>query len=170
EAGVSAGFARAVEVFRALGASLTEVTFKLATVADAVYDTVVTSDALAVHQSWFRSRLNDYGTDMQRRLLRGMSILATQYLHAQRVRRIMRRELNSILRSVDVLVCPTVPVPAPPADEPNGAAGLWSTLVRFTQPFNVTGHPAMSLPCGFDDDGLPIGLQIVGRLLDEAML
>ena len=67
---------------------------------------------------------------------------------------------------VDLLAVPTTPVPAPSLDENNGQTTR--TLTRFTGPFNLTGLPAISIPCGFTKGSLPIGMQLVGRWWDEA--
>ena len=74
---------------------------------------------------------------------------------------------------LDVLVAPTTPISATPVDAGEVEIGgekqrVRPTLIRFTRPFNATGHPAASIPCGFTAEGLPIGLQIVGRPFDEA--
>jgi aspartyl-tRNA(Asn)/glutamyl-tRNA(Gln) amidotransferase subunit A len=85
------------------------------------------------------------------------------------------RDLERTLHEVDVLVTPTAPIPAPKLDAGPGEIGaplgaLRSTLRRLTQPFNITGSPAVTVPCGFSHDGLPIGLQLIGRPFDEARL
>jgi aspartyl-tRNA(Asn)/glutamyl-tRNA(Gln) amidotransferase subunit A len=73
----------------------------------------------------------------------------------------------------DVIVTPTVPIAAPPIGETTARWGeeteaLGSTLTRFTRPFNLTGLPAVSIPCGFTADGLPVGMQIAGKAFDES--
>jgi Asp-tRNA(Asn)/Glu-tRNA(Gln) amidotransferase A subunit family amidase len=105
----------------------------------------------------------------------GLLVPAAAYLKAQRLRAVVMRDLERTLRDVDVLVTPTSPIPAPKLESEPGEIGaplgaLRSTLRRLTQPFNVTGSPAVTLPCGFSHGGLPIGLQLVGRSFDEARL
>lgn len=165
--------AAAVEVLRTLAASTEEV--ELAKVGHALpaYDAIVSSEALAVHERWIKTRPQDYGADNRTRLLQGVSVLATQYLQAQRARVVIRQEVDGALKRVEVLVTPTLPVTAPTYGQPtltiNGRQEEFRMIVsRFIRPFNVTGHPSISVPCGFDQAGLPIGLQIVGRWLDEA--
>jgi len=81
----------------------------------------------------------------------------------------MRWQFEQFFTGHDLLLMPTTPVPAPPISGPN-AVEQARLLTRFTAPFNLTGLPAISLPCGFTSQGLPIGLQIVGRSWAEARL
>ena len=85
------------------------------------------------------------------------------------------RDFESAFQKVDLLATPTAATPAPKLDAgpseigaPTGA--LRVSLRRFTQPFNLTGSPAITVPCGFSRNGLPIGLQLIGRPFDEARL
>jgi aspartyl-tRNA(Asn)/glutamyl-tRNA(Gln) amidotransferase subunit A len=85
------------------------------------------------------------------------------------------RDLEGVFQEVDVLATPTSAIPAPKLDAGPGQIGaptgaLRGALRRLTQPFNLTGSPAVTVPCGFSRDGLPIGLQLVGRPFDEARL
>ena len=85
----------------------------------------------------------------------------------------MKRECKSVFENVDVIVTPTTPIPAPRIDDvgkpwgsdPEKAA---TALTRFTRFFNIVGLPAISIPCGFTPDGLPVGMQIVGKAFDES--
>jgi aspartyl-tRNA(Asn)/glutamyl-tRNA(Gln) amidotransferase subunit A len=100
---------------------------------------------------------------------------ATAYLKAQRLRAVLMRDLEQVFEKVDLLVTPTAAIPAPKLDAGPGEIGaptgaLRRALRRFTQPFNLTGSPAVTVSCGFSRDGLPIGLQLVGRPFDEARL
>jgi aspartyl-tRNA(Asn)/glutamyl-tRNA(Gln) amidotransferase subunit A len=103
----------------------------------------------------------------------GLAVPATVYLKAQRIRAALRRDLERALEGVDVLATPTAAIPAPKLDAGAGEIGaptgpLRGTLRRLTQPLNVTGSPAVTVPCGFSRDGLPIGLQLIGRPFEEA--
>lgn len=93
-------------------------------------------------------------------------VTASEYVRAQRLRARLCREFASFFAHVDVLVCPTLPTIAPPTDEsqvqlPGGALDVRAALTTYTRPYNLTGLPALTVPCGFDQ-GMPIGLQIVG--------
>jgi aspartyl-tRNA(Asn)/glutamyl-tRNA(Gln) amidotransferase subunit A len=101
--------------------------------------------------------------------------LGKHYMKAQRVRSLIRQEMAAALRRVDALVTPTVAVPAPRIGQTTVTIGqeeievMWA-LSRLTRPANLTGFPALSVPCGFTQDGLPIGLQLIGRPFAEAAI
>jgi aspartyl-tRNA(Asn)/glutamyl-tRNA(Gln) amidotransferase subunit A len=122
-------------------------------------------EAAAYHARWLRERPQDYGADVLSRLMQGDLYPATQYVNAQRLRRTITDNFLATLSAVDVLVMPTMPVTAPRI--PGPAVATPNPLTRNTFPFDVTGLPTVTLPCGFDADGLPIGLQIAGRPFDE---
>jgi aspartyl-tRNA(Asn)/glutamyl-tRNA(Gln) amidotransferase subunit A len=89
------------------------------------------------------------------------------------VRGVLRDEVTAALSHVDVLLCATTPIVATSVGQTevtveHAKVPVRGSLIRFTRPFNLTGHPAASVPCGFTAAGLPVGLQIVGRAFDEA--
>jgi aspartyl-tRNA(Asn)/glutamyl-tRNA(Gln) amidotransferase subunit A len=97
---------------------------------------------------------------------------AVEYLDALRARRIIRREWAKVFQEIDVLIAPTTPVTATrfgdaTADVPGGPRPLVRAYLDLTLPFNLTGYPAISIPCGFSKAGLPIGMQLVGRPFTE---
>jgi aspartyl-tRNA(Asn)/glutamyl-tRNA(Gln) amidotransferase subunit A len=133
------------------------------------------AEGAAAHEGWIRTRADFYGADVRERMRQGLLVPAVAYLKAQRLRALVMRDLEQVFRGVDVLVTPTSPITAPKLDSGPGEIGaplgaLRSTLRRLTLPFNITGSPAVSVPCGFSRDGLPIGLQLVSRPFDEARL
>jgi Asp-tRNA(Asn)/Glu-tRNA(Gln) amidotransferase A subunit family amidase len=86
---------------------------------------------------------------------------------------LVRDEVDAALARRDVLLAPSTPMVAPAVDERqavlgDGPSDIRSALIRFTRPFNFSGHPACAVPCGFTAGGLPIGMQLVGRPFDEA--
>jgi len=98
----------------------------------------------------------------------GRYVLAEDYLRALNGRNQLRREVDDALSWHDVLVLPTLPIVAPPLGAPTVTIDgpphpVRNLMLRLTQLFNITGHPAVSLPCGAGPEGLPVGLQIVGR-------
>jgi aspartyl-tRNA(Asn)/glutamyl-tRNA(Gln) amidotransferase subunit A len=128
------------------------------------------------HRRWLRERPHDYTSSTRTNLVLGHRFGATDYLAAQRVRRVLVREFLEALGKVDVIAAPTTPVPAILASDARvgvGAGGDEAALdayCRLTYPANVTGLPALTVPCGFSADGLPLGLQLIGRPFDERRL
>jgi aspartyl-tRNA(Asn)/glutamyl-tRNA(Gln) amidotransferase subunit A len=101
------------------------------------------------------------------RLQGGAALTSTEYIQARRTQTVLRRQFSRFFESFDLLLTPTTPVAALPIEGPD-AVEQARRLTRFTSPFNLTGLPALSLPCGFTSEGLPIGLQIVGPPWSEA--
>ncbi len=134
---------------------------------------ILLGEAAALHQKLLRSRRHEIGADVRALLEQGECILATDYVNAQRTRRRFVAELEAVFQKVAVLVIPTTPITAPTIGETNVLVNgepedvrLAST--RLVRPWNFAGAPALSVPCGLDHSGLPIGLQIVGRAFDES--
>jgi aspartyl-tRNA(Asn)/glutamyl-tRNA(Gln) amidotransferase subunit A len=129
------------------------------------------AEASAVHARWIRTRPRDYGADVRTRLQLGTLVGGADYVLAQRMRARIRDAVRRAFDDIDVLLLPTTPITAPlvgdrrvrwrSGDEPVDGA-----LVRLTVPFNLTGLPALSVPCG-RVSGLPVGAQVVGRWNDE---
>jgi aspartyl-tRNA(Asn)/glutamyl-tRNA(Gln) amidotransferase subunit A len=133
---------------------------------------IMGAEAFSVHERWLKQRPEEYGPDVRQRLAQGGTILAADYLRAQRLRRQFIGSLDTVFRGCDVLLTPTMAVAAPRLDEstvrwPTLTESMTAALTRLTRPFNLTGTPALSVPCGFTAGGLPIGLQIAGRAFDE---
>jgi aspartyl-tRNA(Asn)/glutamyl-tRNA(Gln) amidotransferase subunit A len=134
---------------------------------------VVATEAMTYHAAWLRARRADYDPEVSTRLMVGAFVTGVHYVRGQQARVLIRREVDDALVRHDVLVAPATPIPAPAIDERqtalgDGASDVRSALIRLTRPFNFSGHPACSVPCGFSGGGLPIGMQIVGRPFDEA--
>jgi Asp-tRNA(Asn)/Glu-tRNA(Gln) amidotransferase A subunit family amidase len=103
----------------------------------------------------------------------GAFVTGVQYVRGQQARQLLRQEVDAALERRDVLLAPATPIPAPALGQTettlgDGKSDVRSALLRFTRPFNLSGHPACSVACCFTTSGLPIGMQIVGRPFDEA--
>jgi aspartyl-tRNA(Asn)/glutamyl-tRNA(Gln) amidotransferase subunit A len=154
------------------GAEVKEVSLPLLEHAAAAQSLLICSEAAAYHRSTLRARSEDYGRSVLLRLAQGLFIPAADYLDAQRARRLVRRGFLECLEDVDALLTPAVPVPAPLiGQERVSVGGLTAApqyfMVRNTFAFNLTGLPAVTVPCGLAE-GLPVGLQIAGRPWEEA--
>ncbi len=163
---------QAVKTLEGLGAMVQEATLGTVRFAAAAATAVVAAEACAYHEPWIKTRSQEYGADVRERLRAGAFVSGSDYVNGQRVRALIRDDVGAALARLDVLVAPTTPIPATPVGvdtvEINGEKQpLRQSLIRLTRPFNLTGHPAASVPCGFSAEGLPIGLQIIGRPFDE---
>ena len=130
---------------------------------------MVISDAAAYHRQRLEERPQDFGEDVLRRLRNGAAYSAGEYILARRTQSNLRRQYESFFEQVDVLLTPTTPVTAPPIEGPD-AVEQAGRLTRFTAPFNLTGLPAISLPCGFTQNGMPVGLQMIAAPWAERKL
>lgn len=170
---VRAAVEQALETLRGLGAQVDEVKLEHAGSVAAGAMAIVAAEALAYHAEWVRTRPGDYQPDVVERLRTGAFVSGVQYVRGQQARALVRAEVDEALARRDVLVSPATPIAAPRIGEMEATLGdgkvdVRSSLLRFTRPFNFSGHPACAVPCGFTPEGLPIGLQIVGRPFDEA--
>ncbi len=152
----------AIARLAALGAKIKTIRMARAAEANEAGRTILLVEALETHAR-YRKRRADYGGAVRTLLEFGETIGPAQLRAAKRVRREFTREFAPLWDKVDLLVTPTVPVTAPLiGQEKIGDEDTRACLTRFVRVFNITGVPALSVPCGRDDRGLPIGLQIVG--------
>jgi aspartyl-tRNA(Asn)/glutamyl-tRNA(Gln) amidotransferase subunit A len=133
---------------------------------------IAMAEAATYHQHSFRAKADLYGNDVRLLLEAGELTLATTYINALRVRFAWKASLKETMRNVDVIVTPTLPNTAMRLGETLSKIGskeesVFAVSARFCAPFNMAGLPAASIPCGFAPNGLPIGLQIVGKPFDE---
>ena len=164
---------RAITVLGELGATVEEVSLPLSAVAGPVSGTLLAVEPANNHARWVRENINDYGHDDRILLLTGSVMPARYYNKAQRIRELIRRQMLDVLGSYDALVFPTAGRGAQPVedDPPVTSKETTSRLpFLFTRLFNLASCPAMSVPCGFDDRGMPVGLQIGGRPFSEETL
>ena len=133
-------------------------------------------DAAAYHARTIESVPHLYTPPVRHRIELARYVLAEDYVRAQEVREALRREVDAALDGCDALMLPTMPIPAPLIGQTSTQIGggkqpVRALMLRLTQLFNLTGHPAISLPCGTTSAGLPCALQLVGRIgATEALL
>ena len=156
---------KAISVMEDLGAHVEEVSLPSLERVRAANSVIMVSEAYAYHEPNLKARPQDFGEIVRGRFRVGALMSAADYLQAQRVRTWVRREFAEVMSRVDLLVTPTMTQPAAAFEGYDPASTVRGR--SFTAPFNVTGLPAISVPCGFTQDGLPIGMQIAGKPFDE---
>jgi aspartyl-tRNA(Asn)/glutamyl-tRNA(Gln) amidotransferase subunit A len=163
----------AIKVLERLGARSVAVKLEHFEYCSAAAAQITLVEAASYHEPYVRGRSQDYGDDVRLRLYAARNFLATDYVKSQRARTLLQQDLAQAFEQVDAIVTPTLPAPPPPIGEYFVQSGdmrehVIDAFIRFNNPFNLTGLPAISVPCGFGSANLPIGLQIVGKPFDEA--
>lgn len=174
ETDVRDAFIAAINDLQHLGARVCEIRLPAPEQMMLVHRLVMLPEASAYHSACLRDRAEDYGKEVRVRLELGQFLPAEFYLLGQRLRGELCRYLSSIMARVDVVVTPTLPMQPTQIGQQTweaeaGTQIVAESLIRFTCPFNLTGTPAISVPCGYAG-GLPIGLQIVARPFAEAVV
>ena len=172
---VSSEFEGALNDLRQAGAHVDEVSIPHASETPAVYVHIHAAEAAEYHARTLDTAADRYTPNVRLRLEMGRYILAEDHVRARNACEHLRREVDAALEGHDALVLPTLPIPAPPIGvETLTVAGseqpVRALMLRCTQLFNLTGHPALSMPCGTTSQGLPCGLQLVGRRFETDAL
>ncbi len=132
------------------------------------------TEAALAHRETFPARADEYGPPFRAFLEDGRRLTATDYAQAHLARLDFAGRLAAIFDEIDLLACPSAPVPPPPRAIVSDSVPIdWKQLeplLAFTAPFDCSGSPTLSIPCGFTDDGLPLSVQLVGRAFDCASL
>jgi aspartyl-tRNA(Asn)/glutamyl-tRNA(Gln) amidotransferase subunit A len=164
-----------VEVFDSLGAEVREV--EIPNLWDTLHAQrlILAAEAYAVHEERLENDPESLGEEVSERLMEGERPRAYRYANARRRGMFATEEFDGALRGVDVLLTPTLPITATEIGQREVSIGdheedVRSALTRFTGPTDLTGHPSLSVPCGTNPSGLPVGLQLIGRHFDEAAL
>lgn len=173
EPGVLEGFRAALDALRHLGAQLEDVSVPGVEAAVCASTAIMFAEAASYHEETLRTRPQDYGADVRTRLEQGLRVSAIDYLKGQRTRRSLADSFLALMERYDAIICPTVPAAAPLLGQDmvqfeGLAEPIPSTATRHTRLFNLTGQPAVSAPCGFDSNGMPIGIQIATAPFAEA--
>lgn len=178
EAGIGAAVQAAADRLGTLGAKISPVTLPDFTALYRAAEVMVKCEAAAMHRPWMEKTPELYANQVRTRMEAGFFIPATQYIDALRLRASFVSEfLATAMDGVDAVLLPSIPFPLPTIEETDteakGGPAVLKMVAGFTgltRPFNTLGVPALSVPCGFDRNGAPIGMQLVGRPFDEAML
>jgi aspartyl-tRNA(Asn)/glutamyl-tRNA(Gln) amidotransferase subunit A len=160
---------QAAQIFERLGARVEEMEFPGARLAARTNGLMTPSDGAAFHRERLQTNPEGFGADVLARLRTGAAYSSTEYSLARQTQDILRRRFCQFFKDYDLLLTPSVPIPAPVRGSAD-AVERANLLTRFTAPFNLSGLPALSVPCGLTKEGLPIGLQLVARPWAEAQL
>ena len=164
---VMAGVAEAARVFTDLGAQVEKVDMSWLAELALANGRMTQADGAAFHRERLAERPGWFGADVRQRLETGAALTSGEYALARRTQAEGRRRFETFFEEFDVLLLPTTPIPAPPI-EGTRAIEAARRLTRFTAPFNLAGLPALSVPCGFTGEKLPIGLQVISTHWGEA--
>jgi len=167
DAEVASSFESACARLQKAGVELCDRTVPHADDIQAIYVHIALSEGAAYHGPMLDRRPHDYTVNVRLRLEMGRYILGEDYLRALRGRDVLQAEVDRALNDCDALLLPTLPVPAPRLGVETVQIGetresVRTVMLRLTQLFNITGHPAITVPCGQTAEGLAIGAQIVG--------
>ena len=158
---------QAGKVFEKLGAKVEIVDVSFLRQAALANGLITPADGAAFHRERLNEAPEKFGADVRQRLESGRDFTSTEYILARRTQTEMKRRMEIFFEQYALLLLPSTPITAP-LIEGNNAVEQARRLTRFTSPFNLTGLPALSIPCGFSKNGLPIGLQIVSRAWNES--
>ena len=176
---VQASFESALKTLRKRGFTLKEISIPLLTDTESAGNNIAWAEATHYHQKmgWFPKNSSEYGEDVRARLEIGTRITATAYLEALETREKFIRQFQQTISEagVDALVVPSTPIPAPLIGEESTTINgkdhaTRALLLRLNRPANLAGVPAITLPCGPTQNGLPLGLQIIGSDSSESLL
>jgi aspartyl-tRNA(Asn)/glutamyl-tRNA(Gln) amidotransferase subunit A len=170
ETGVLQALSRAARLLGKLGAEVEEISLPQAREARRMNTCMLLSDAAAFHRERLSKNPGEFGTDVLASLRLGERFTGADYGAARHAQVAFKREVMQLFNSYDLLLTPTTATTAPLLDALEAESVPRPALTTYTSPWNLTGFPALSLPCGFSKQGLPVGLQLVARPWAEARL
>jgi aspartyl-tRNA(Asn)/glutamyl-tRNA(Gln) amidotransferase subunit A len=174
---VQSAIEAAMNLFEKAGARIVEVSLPNAANWGEAGTQIALAEARRYHESqgYYPARAEEYGEDVRKRLEQGATVRAIDYLQAMETRERATAEFDAAFDAADVIVAPATPTPATRIGESmvkirGEEETVRSAMVRLSRPANVSGNPAISIPCGWTKNGLPIGLQLIGKRWDEPAL
>ncbi len=177
DAEVQRAVLQAVKHFERRGAEIVEVALPSLVASVEPSNHIALAEAAHYHRrmGWFPGRAGDYGEDVRKRLEMGAETRAVDYLRAFETQQRVRAEFDCAFALVDAILAPVTPVPAPQLGQKMLSLGgeeepVRAALLRLCRPENLAGLPAVSVPCGFTREGLPVGMQIIGPHCDEEIV
>ncbi len=164
-----------LEQYAAKGAQIVEIEIPDLEAARVAHLITITSEMVQSMSDYDLEFGREHGLDVQTNLILARSFTAEDYVRAQRVRTRLMGHFDKAFEQVDVIATPSTGVPAPPIKPnalPDGDSDVTviTEIMRFAQPGNLTGLPAISFPVGYNQEGLPLGMQLIGRAWDEKTL
>ena len=163
-----------VKVLEGLGADIVEVQLPDMDPYVAAWPTLCSAEAVAAHEATYPSRKDDYGPWFRGWLDKGARVTGAEYAKANNLRAACTGHLRRVFEGIDVLVCPSTAAPPHPVKPEELYGPLPENrepkFQRFTAPFDFNGAPTLSVPCGFNSEGLPLSIQWVGKHLSEPLL
>ena len=172
---VEAAVRRAVALLGEMGYAIVEVAIPSMDEVNNIHTMLSESETAAYYQPLMEQFTKETPDILFQRIEKGSKVMATEYIRARAVRSRLKEEIDAAFQSADVLITPTSILPAPALgqfefDHKGRSWEIGDLASRLSRPFNTTGHPAISICCGFTKGGLPIGLQIAGPNFAEGLL
>ncbi|MGZ8285262.1 MAG: amidase [Allosphingosinicella sp.] len=167
---IAAAFEAALEALAGAGARIREIEMPDSRALAGGWIPACAVEAALAHEALFRERSEDYGPALAALVHIGGSLPAVEYARIGAARRTVGAQLQALFQDIALIATPALPMPVPTLAEADGGTLDPADILRFTALWNFAGNPTLSLPCGFDRAGLPVGFQLVGPALGEAAL
>lgn len=168
----TAAMEEAIAIYRSLGVEIVEVDLgDVERSHELLAFKVLLADAYNIHKDRLETRPDDYGRDVYTRAMLGKDVTGSEYAAALRWNEGFKQRLRNVFANVDAILSPTIPFGAPTAEAGQEGQDWFDTIreiTRFTYCWSFAGVPALSVPCGFDDNGMPLGMQIAAPWFDES--